>query len=163
MSITTIYRTIPSPIGTLLLAGDGERLGVLAMQDAPRPRAIDGCWRHDPTAFEAVEQQLDEYFAGTRTDFDFPLDMRGNEFQLRVWEELTRIPYGTTTSYGEVAKRVGKPDAARAVGLANGQNPVAVIVPCHRVIGANGKLVGYGGGLERKRLLLDLEAGVRQL
>jgi methylated-DNA-[protein]-cysteine S-methyltransferase len=159
----TVYRTIPSPIGTLLLAGDGETLELLDMQDAPHPRKIDPAWSQEPGAFEAVTGQLCEYFAGDRTDFDIPLHMRGNEFQLTVWDELTRIPYGTTTSYGEVARRIGKPDAARAVGLANGQNPVAVIVPCHRVIGANGKLVGYGGGLERKRLLLDLEAGVQRL
>jgi methylated-DNA-[protein]-cysteine S-methyltransferase len=159
----TVYRTIPSPIGTLLLAGDGDALEILDMQEASRPRKIDPAWTQEPHAFEAVTAQLREYFAGDRTEFEIPLHMRGNDFQLTVWDELTRIPYGTTTSYGEVARRIGKPDAARAVGLANGQNPVAVIVPCHRVIGANGKLVGYGGGLERKRLLLDLEAGVQRL
>ncbi|HYM67200.1 MAG TPA: methylated-DNA--[protein]-cysteine S-methyltransferase, partial [Patescibacteria group bacterium] len=102
--------------------------------------------------------QLGEYFAGRRTDFDVPLEMEGTPFQLRVWEALREIGYGETISYGELARRIGNPSASRAVGMANGCNPIAVIVPCHRVIGANGTLTGYGGGVERKRLLLDLEA-----
>jgi methylated-DNA-[protein]-cysteine S-methyltransferase len=158
-----MYTTVKSPIGKLLLVGDGESLQGLYMQDAPRPRKIDPSWEHSAEPFADVEAQLDEYFTGRRSEFDVRLALHGNPFQLRVWDELRRIPCGTTTSYGELARRIGNPEGARAVGLANGQNPVSVIVPCHRVIGADGKLVGYGGGLERKRLLLELEAGVMQL
>jgi methylated-DNA-[protein]-cysteine S-methyltransferase len=161
--MTTLYTTIPSPLGELLLVGDGAHLFGLYMQDAPRPRAIDPDWERRDDAFEEVARQLDQYFGGTRNEFDLSLAPRGNEFQLDVWNALTEIPYGTTASYGEIARRIGRPDAARAVGLANGQNPISVIVPCHRVIGADGKLVGYGGGLERKRLLLELEGGVLSL
>ncbi len=107
--------------------------------------------------------QLQEYFAGERTTFEVPLLMKGAEFERQVWQALRGIPYGQTVSYGEIARRVGQPSAARAVGLANGRNPIAVIVPCHRVIGADGTLTGYGGGLERKRLLLDLENGQTSL
>ncbi len=107
--------------------------------------------------------QLDEYFAGARTAFDLPLRASGTEFQLRVWGALREIPYGETSTYGQLATRIGHDGAARAVGVANGQNPIAVIVPCHRVIGADGTLTGFGGGLERKRLLLDLEAGALRL
>jgi methylated-DNA-[protein]-cysteine S-methyltransferase len=154
------YTTIDSPIGTLLLTStaDGE-LSRLYMQDAPRPFTIPADWRRDDTRSTAAIEQLGEYFAGERTDFTLPLAPRGNAFELRVWEALREIPYGETVSYGEIARRIGSPTAARAVGLANGRNPIAVIVPCHRVIGANGSLTGYGGGLERKRYLLDLEAG----
>jgi len=157
---TLLYTTIDSPIGKLLLLGDGRALHALHMLDAPRPRQIDPSWERSDEPFDEVKRQLREYFAADRTEFDLPLELRGNDFQLEVWHALTEIPYGTTTSYGEIARRIGRPDAPRAVGLANGQNPIAVIVPCHRVIGASGKLVGYGGGLERKRLLLELEAGV---
>jgi methylated-DNA-[protein]-cysteine S-methyltransferase len=120
-------------------------------------------WQAAEEPFEEVRIQLAEYFAGRRTAFGLPLAMAGSPFQRRVWRALQEIPYGETTSYGEIARRVGVPSAPRAVGVANGQNPVAVIVPCHRVIGADGSLTGYGGGLERKRRLLDLEAGVLSL
>jgi methylated-DNA-[protein]-cysteine S-methyltransferase len=110
-----------------------------------------------------VRDQLGEYFAGERTDFDLRLAASGNAFERRVWRALEEIPYGETVSYGEVARRIGRPDGARAVGLANGRNPISIVVPCHRVIGANGSLTGYGGGIERKRFLLDLEAGVGAL
>jgi methylated-DNA-[protein]-cysteine S-methyltransferase len=116
-------------------------------------------WARDDNAFPEARQQLAQYFAGERTSFDLKLHMDGTAFQRTVWRALTEIPYGETISYGELARRIGRPDRARAVGTANGQNPIAVIVPCHRVIGADGKLVGYGGGLENKRLLLDLEQG----
>jgi methylated-DNA-[protein]-cysteine S-methyltransferase len=158
-----LYTTTDSPIGELLLAGDGQALHHLSMQHGRRPLKLDPSWQRDDAAFESVIAQLSEYFDGERRAFDLELNMTGNPFELRVWEELERIPYGETTSYGDIAKRIGSPDAARAVGLANGRNPVAVIVPCHRVIGANGSLTGYGGGLERKRLLLDLEAGILPL
>jgi methylated-DNA-[protein]-cysteine S-methyltransferase len=158
-----IYTTIDSPIGELLLVGDGERLHRLSMQGGRRPTPINPSWERRDDAFAEVRSQLAEYFDGRRRDFDVPLGLAGNEFELRVWEALCRIPYGETVSYGEIAREIGAPSAARAVGLANGRNPVAVIVPCHRVIGADGGLTGYGGGLERKRLLLDLESGVLPL
>jgi methylated-DNA-[protein]-cysteine S-methyltransferase len=122
------------------------------------PRSVPAGARHEPEAFGDVEAQLDAYFAGELTEFDVPLAPAGSGFQLAVWAALTRIPYGETASYGEVAAEVGRPDAVRAVGSTNGRNPIAVIIPCHRVIGADGTLVGYGGGLPRKRLLLELEA-----
>jgi methylated-DNA-[protein]-cysteine S-methyltransferase len=169
------YTTVESPIGELLLVGeregegDGEGEGdrvalhALHMQDAARPRAIDAAWERHDDGFAAIVAQLTEYFDGGRSRFDIRLALHGNPFQLRVWEALCEIPFGETTSYGALARRIGHPDAARAVGVANGQNPVAVIVPCHRVIGADGSLVGYGGGLERKRPLLELERGVMRL
>jgi methylated-DNA-[protein]-cysteine S-methyltransferase len=108
-----------------------------------------------------VREQLAEYFAGERREFDVPMQLAGTAFQRRVWEELVRIPYGTTITYAELARRVGRPTAVRAVGAANGRNPISILVPCHRVIGADGKLTGYGGGVERKQWLLELERGPR--
>ncbi len=160
----TYYALHPSPIGELLLAGEGRRLEVLSMQDGNRPFEIDPTWVHDPEALAPAIEQLDEYFAGERTEFDLELDARGSEFQHRVWNALTEIPYGETTSYGAISKQLELgAHGARAVGLANGSNPIAVVVPCHRVIGADGSLVGYGGGLPNKRLLLDLESRVAGL
>jgi methylated-DNA-[protein]-cysteine S-methyltransferase len=158
-----IFTTLDSPIGELLLAGDGGALHPLSMQHGRRPLTINPTWQRDDNAFAEVIDQLTAYFNGERQSFDVELSLDGNPFEKRVWDELLTIPYGETASYGQIAKRVGAPDAARAVGLANGRNPVAVIVPCHRVIGADGSLTGYGGGLERKRLLLDLESGVLPL
>jgi methylated-DNA-[protein]-cysteine S-methyltransferase len=158
-----IYTIIDSPIDELLLVGDGESLSRLHMLGSRKRVEINPAWKRDDYAFGEVRDQLGEYFAGSRRQFDLQLSMVGNAFELRVWEELQTIPYGETASYGEIAQRIGNPGAPRAVGLANGRNPIAVIVPCHRVIGANGSLTGYGGGLERKRLLLDLEAGVLPL
>ncbi len=160
---TMIYTTIQSPIGELLLAGDGDTLRHLDMRGGRRPLRIEPEWERRDDAFAGIRTQLDEYFAGSRRSFDAPLDLRGNSFQLRVWSALCEIPYGETVSYGELAREIGEPGAARAVGSANGRNPVALIVPCHRVIGSDGTLTGYGGGLERKRFLLDLEAGVLSL
>jgi methylated-DNA-[protein]-cysteine S-methyltransferase len=154
---TTWCTTVDSPIGELLLLSNGRALRGLFMQDGRHPMPRQPQWRHADEPFAAVKEQLAEYFAGERTEFDVPLHLDGSPFQLRVWRALCDIPFGTTTSYGEIARRVGKPSAARAVGLANGQNPIAVIVPCHRVIGADGSLTGYGGGLERKQILLALE------
>jgi methylated-DNA-[protein]-cysteine S-methyltransferase len=133
------------------------------MQAGRNPVPIQPRWQRDDDAFAETRRQLEEYFAGERTSFDLPLDMHGHEFERRVWAALRQIPYGETVSYGEIAERIGAPGAARAVGLANGRNPVAIIVPCHRVIGANGKLTGFGGGLPMKRALLDLEQGVAAL
>jgi methylated-DNA-[protein]-cysteine S-methyltransferase len=158
-----LYTTVDSPIGELLLVGDGASLHHLSMQGGRHPLRVDLTWTRDDRAFTDVARQLEEYFTGARHTFDVPLSLAGNPFEQRVWAELLAIPYGETASYGEIARRVGNPGAARAVGLANGRNPVAVIVPCHRVIGADRTLTGYGGGLERKRLLLDLESGVLPL
>jgi methylated-DNA-[protein]-cysteine S-methyltransferase len=155
----TVYTLVPSPIGELLLAGDGGALERLYMQSGPRPFAIPPSWREDAAPFADAVGQLREYFAGERRAFDLDLSPAGSAFQLRVWRALREIPYGETTSYGQLARSIGAPDAARAVGLANGRNPISVVVPCHRVIGADGSLTGFGGGLPNKRLLLDLEAG----
>jgi methylated-DNA-[protein]-cysteine S-methyltransferase len=154
-----IYTTVDSPIGELLLLGDGEILHGLYMQAGRKPIRIRPGWQRDDSAFPEVREQLAQYFAGERTSFDLPMHLEGSAFQRTVWHALAEIPYGQTISYVELARRIGRPDLARAVGTANGQNPIAVIVPCHRVIGSDGKLVGYGGGLENKRLLLDLEQG----
>lgn len=154
----TLYTQMDSPIGALLLFGDDHGLRGLYMGGRPH-----SSWLRDDATFAAARAQLDEYFAGERLDFNVKLDLRGSDFQRKVWDALLTIPYGETRSYGEIAKQIGRPDRARAVGAANGQNPVSIIVPCHRVIGADGSLTGYGGGLHRKRLLLDLEAGVQSL
>lgn len=158
-----IYTTVDSPLGELLLHGEGTTLNGLHMQDGLRPTRVQPSWVRDDDAFAGVKQQLTEYFAGERTSFAVDLHLDGGAFQRTVWHALTEIPYGQTISYGELARRIGRPDLARAVGTANGQNPIAAIVPCHRVIGANGKLVGYGGGLDNKRRLLELESGVLTL
>jgi methylated-DNA-[protein]-cysteine S-methyltransferase len=154
-----LYTTLASPIGELLLLGDGSSLRGLYMQEGRKPMALADGWEPAADAFADVSAQLAEYFAGERTSFDVTVAMDGTPFQGRVWRALRDIGYGETVSYGELARRVGSPAAARAVGLANGCNPISVIVPCHRVIGANGTLTGYGGGIERKRVLLELEAG----
>jgi methylated-DNA-[protein]-cysteine S-methyltransferase len=159
----TVHTTVASPIGRLLLTGEGDWLTGLWMQDAGRARVPGAGWREDPVAFGAVREQLEQYFAGERTAFDVPLRMAGTDFQRRVWSALREIPYGQTWSYGDLARHIGAPDAVRAVGAANGRNPISVIVPCHRVIGADGSLTGFGGGLERKRLLLELESPVQSL
>ena len=150
------WHSLDSPIGELLLLGDGRALTSLHMGAGERD-APDGA-RHDAAAFAEAEAQLHAYFGGELTEFDLPLAPSGTSFQLSVWAALRAIPYGQTASYGEIAQAVGKPDAFRAVGATNGRNPIPVIVPCHRVIGADGGLVGFGGGLPRKRLLLELEA-----
>lgn len=156
--MTTTYWTDVehTPIGRLRLTAndDGSLTGVFMETD---PREPEATWVRDDETFEQARQQLSEYFAGERKEFDLDLAPEGTPFQRKVWEALLTIPYGEVRSYGEVAGQIGKPGAARAVGLANGKNPIAVIVPCHRVIGASGSLTGYGGGLERKRTLLDLE------
>jgi len=152
----TCYRTIDSPIGPLTLAGDGGVLTNLRMVDQTyEPDRAD--WVLDDSAFPDAVDQLAAYFAGELKEFDLELEMSGTEFQRKVWGALRTIPYGETRSYGEIAEQIGSPNASRAVGLANGHNPIAVIVPCHRVIGANGGLTGFGGGIERKSALLELE------
>jgi methylated-DNA-[protein]-cysteine S-methyltransferase len=154
-----IFCYVESPIGRLTLTSDGEALTGLYMGTPAKRPAFGAEWAQNGTAgpLPMVVRQLQEYFAGKRRKFDLPLRMQGTAFQQRVWRELTEIPYGETWSYGQLAKRIGNPSASRAVGLANGRNPIAVIVPCHRVIGADGSLTGFGGGLPRKRWLLTHE------
>lgn len=160
--MATTHTIVDSPIGPLTLRARDGVLSGLHMQVAGHPPRGELGTRRD-SDFVAASRQLAECFAGERTDFDVPLHLDGTDFQRRVWHELTRIPHGETRSYLDIARRVGGADRVRAVGLANGRNPVAIIVPCHRVIGADGSLVGYGGGLDRKRFLLDLEAGATTL
>jgi methylated-DNA-[protein]-cysteine S-methyltransferase len=149
------WTTVPTPLGGLLLvAVDGA---LVKAHFAPFDEPDTAPTPHAPVLVEAA-RQLAEHFAGERTDFDLPLAPPGTAFQQRVWDELCRIPYGTTTTYGELAERLGDPRCVRAVGLANGRNPIAVVVPCHRVIGSDGKLRGYAGGIERKSRLLALES-----
>ena len=152
------YTHFDSPIGRLLLTTDGTALTGLYMEISRKASSTEG-WVEDGTVAPLAEtvRQLAEYFAGVRREFDLPLRLKGTAFQQRVWQELTEIPYGETWSYGQLAKRINKPSASRAVGLANGRNPISILVPCHRVIGANGSLTGYGGGLERKQWLLAHE------
>lgn len=152
------YATIDSPVGPLLLASDEAGLRCLSFVRDGRP-APAADWRLDPGALAPVVAELEAYFAGRLTRFTVPLAPRGTPFQLAVWRALCDIPYGETVSYGEIARRIGRPAAVRAVGLANGANPIAIIVPCHRVIGSNGTLTGYGGGLPTKQALLALEKG----
>ena len=149
---------LDSPIGELLVTRDDGGITGLDLPASRHPRRVSPEWVRDDTAFDDIRTQLREYFAGERQDFDLPLNAGGSRFQALVWDALIRIPYGETTSYGKVAVSIGHPDGPRAVGLANGQNPIPIIVPCHRVIGANGSLTGYGGGLDTKRWLLDHEA-----
>ena len=158
-----LYTSFDSPVGELVAVGDGHALHGLYMQEGRTAIAVRAGWEAADEPFAQVQEQLTEYFACKRTVFEVPLTMTGNPFQRRVWRALQEIPYGETISYGELARRIGVPSAFRAVGVANGQNPISVIVPCHSVIGADGSLTGYGGGLERKRLLLELEAGVLTL
>jgi methylated-DNA-[protein]-cysteine S-methyltransferase len=157
----TLITTVESPIGPLLLSASAGALTGLQMQNQRHFRSIpDGAVRDDAW-FADITSQLDAYFAGDLHEFDVELRLEGTDFQRRVWAQLASIPYGETISYGELAARVGNERASRAVGLANGRNPVSIIVPCHRVIGADGSLTGYGGGLERKTWLLDHEAASR--
>ena len=152
-----------TPVGRLLVAGAEDAIKYLAFDDrldVKRQQLPTDDWQEDPFPFREVARQLNAYFAGELQQFDVPLAGEGTEFQKKVWQQLCAVRYGETASYGEIAKAIGQPTASRAVGMANGRNPISVIVPCHRIIGSNGKLVGYGGGLRRKTTLLRLE-GVR--
>jgi methylated-DNA-[protein]-cysteine S-methyltransferase len=160
MSPTTCYIRTPSPFGLLLLVETGGALtaiGLPSERDGPVPRAS---WIETAEPFAEAVRQLDAYFAGTLRRFELPLAPTGTPFQLRVWRALREIPYGETVSYAELARRIGRPAAVRAVGAANGRNPLAIVIPCHRVIGSDGRLVGYGGGLPAKAALLALERRV---
>lgn len=151
------YRTMPSPVGQLTLAGVGSTLMHLRMTDQTHEPDRSGWEEAGGPAFADAVEQLEAYFARELTVFDLDLELAGTEFQRRVWAALRTIPYGETRSYGQIAGQIGAPGASRAVGLANGRNPIGIVVPCHRVIGASGGLTGYGGGLDRKRMLLALE------
>ena len=153
------YKFVESPVGALKLVASGKGLAAILWEnDSPRRVPLNGLVEDDrhPVLLKA-ERQLQEYFAGSRRAFDLPLDMRGTTFQKDVWEALLAIPYGETRSYGQLAKQLGRPSASRAVGAANGRNPISIVVPCHRVIGSSGKLTGFAGGLDVKARLLDME------
>ena len=150
--------TMRCPFGVLRLHAEGDELVAIDLPDHPGPAVLEGGERRTDVLVR-TKAQLAEYFAGDRRAFDLPLAPQGSGFQVQVWRALLRIPYGETCSYGDIARVVGRPSASRAVGAANGRNPIPIIVPCHRVIGSTGSLTGYGGGLERKRYLLDFEQG----
>ena len=151
------YRYLGTPIGDLLLAGDEDALHVVSFPEGSRRRDPDPDWIYSEQPFHEVCRQLDAYFAGTLREFALELAPAGTPFQLRVLDELRRIPYGETVSYSDIARRIGKPKAVRAVGAANARNPIPIVIPCHRVIGARGDLTGFGGGLATKEALLRLE------
>jgi methylated-DNA-[protein]-cysteine S-methyltransferase len=152
------YCYFETPIGELLLAGDKDALSMIGFPKGAMRRDPESDWIYNEDPFVTARQQLTEYFDGKRKEFDLPLRLDGTEFQVSVLEALQDIPYGETTSYGAIAKRIGRPKAMRAVGAANGRNPIPIIVPCHRVIGSSGDLTGFGGGLDTKEALLRLEA-----
>jgi len=151
------YTRFESPVGCLLLAGDSSALWRVSFASSKRSSPPLPEWKQNRAAFAEVIRQLQAYFRGELKEFDVPLAMEGTAFQLRVWNELRAIPYGETISYAQLAARIGNPKAVRAVGLANGSNPIPIIVPCHRVIGSDGSLTGFGGGLSTKKKLLELE------
>ena len=157
------YRIIPSPIGDLVAWGDGDKLAGLGFTDSSKATSVGTTSERDDAAFEDVVRQLRAYFDGELKSFDVELETRGTPFQRRVWDALQRIRYGSTTTYGRLATELGDPRAVRAVGLANGRNPISIIIPCHRVIGVGGGLTGYGGGLHRKQWLLAHERGEQVL
>ena len=155
------YTRIDSPVGKLLLAADPQGLRLVSFESSKRAAPVQSPWKEDNAPFAEVIRQLQAYFSGELKHFDLPLAPEGTEFQLRVWNSLRTIPYGETISYAQLAQKIGNPQAVRAVGLANGSNPIPIIVPCHRVIGSDGSLTGFGGGLANKQKLLALEG--RQL
>jgi methylated-DNA-[protein]-cysteine S-methyltransferase len=152
------YCYLDTPIGELLLAGEDGALSMIGFPKGSMRRDPESDWIYNEKPLSEARQQLQEYFAGERKAFDLPLQLKGTEFQVSVLEALQNIPYGETVSYGEIAKRIGKPKAMRAVGAANGRNPIPIVVPCHRVIGSSGDMTGFGGGIDTKEALLRLEA-----
>ena len=160
----TRYARFESPLGPVVAIAEDDGLTHIDFVGAKYERSIAPGWIEDPEApaLAACRAQLAEYFAGKRTGFDLPLAPRGSTFQQRVWDEIARVPYGETITYGELAKRAGAPGQARAAGAATGRNPLGVVVPCHRIVGADGSLTGYAGGLERKRGLLELEGAIQR-
>jgi methylated-DNA-[protein]-cysteine S-methyltransferase len=155
--MTVRYDELDTPVGPLLVAADDAGLRLIHFQLGRGRRAPEPAWRRDPAPFRDLGRQLAQYFGRTRRTFDLALAPEGTPFQLETWRALAAIPYGTTISYEELARRVGRPKAVRAVGAANGRNPLPIVVPCHRVIGKDGSLTGFGGGLPAKRALLELE------
>ncbi|VTR99098.1 methylated-DNA--[protein]-cysteine S-methyltransferase [Tuwongella immobilis] len=153
-----VYSILPSPVGNLWLLSNGMALTGLYFGKPSADIGDPTHWVQDDAWLAPVREQLSEYFAGHLREFDLPLEPDGTAFQKQVWSELSRIPYGETVSYADIAERIGRPSSSRAVGMANGRNPISIIVPCHRVIGRNGQLVGYGGGLDNKQWLLRHEA-----
>ena len=159
--MTTFHVSMPSPVGPLLLAADDDGLHLIEFHSPRHPMGRASEWHQGETDFlREARAQLDDYFEGRRREFDLPLAPRGTDFQRAVWRCLRDIPYGETISYAELARRVGKPSAVRAVGAANGRNPLPIVVPCHRVIGTDGSLTGFGGGLPTKQFLLELEGAI---
>ena len=155
--MSTCFTEIESPLGRLLLAANDGGLRHIIFSNGTQPARPDPAWREDAAPLTEAIRQLQAYFAGELENFNLPLTPGGTPFQMEVWHRLRDIPYGQTISYGELARRIGNPKASRAVGLANGSNPIPIVIPCHRVIGSNGKLTGYGGGLPIKEKLLALE------
>ncbi len=155
------YCYLESPLGKLLLAGTRSSLKLISFPEGSMRREPDPGWTHSEAPFESARKQLDEYFAGERREFELSLDPDGTDFQMSVLRALRNIPYGSTATYGEIASAVGRPKAARAVGAANGRNPLPIVIPCHRVIGSNGDLTGFGGGISAKKTLLKLEQDFR--
>jgi methylated-DNA-[protein]-cysteine S-methyltransferase len=158
--MNTRYRYLDTPVGSVWVAWCEEGLVSLGFEKQEKGARVDPDWKLDPDLRCAAIEQLTAYFAGELRAFDLPLVLRGTEFQMSVWRALADIPYGETTTYGELARRVGRPQASRAVGAANGQNKLAIVLPCHRVIGQSGKLTGFAGGLDRKAQLLEFERSV---
>jgi len=161
--MNTYYSFWRSPIGRVLMISDGQALTGLYLENQKYHPTLDERWiqNNDLEIFQSAEKQLTEYFAGKRTDFDLAFKFDGTDFQREVWNQLSKIPFGETISYLELAQRIGRPKAVRAVGQANGRNPISIMVPCHRVVGMNGSLTGYGGGLVRKEYLLKHEEQIR--
>lgn len=157
-TMPVFYTHLDTPLGPLLIVQEGAHLTAIHFPEGETIRAPDPGWQYAPEACAAATAQLDAYFAGTRRTFDLPLAPKGTPFQRTVWEALCRIPYGATISYAGLAHRIGRPAAVRAVGAANGRNPLPIVVPCHRVVGSDGSLTGYAGGLSFKQALLDLES-----
>lgn len=155
--MTTRYARFESPVGDLFLIAEGEKLVEILFE--PEEAEPEPDWREGGRLISRVQRQLGAYFSGRRQAFELPLAPRGTHFQRKVWRQLERIPYGATRTYAQLAKKVGKPTAFRAVGAANGQNPIPIVIPCHRVVGSDGALTGFGGGLEMKRFLLEHESG----
>ena len=155
---TTYYTTMISPVDEVLLVSDGDALIGLTMDEHRHCNGVEPSWTRDPGPFREVERQLRAYFAGELREFDLPIAPRGTDFQRAVWAGLRELRAGERISYRELARRIGRPSAVHAVGLANGRNPISIIVPCHRVLGAGGSLTGYGGGLGRKQWLLEHES-----
>lgn len=157
---STLYSFYQSPAGRIILTLEDGHLTGLWFEGEKHSSAIDPSWKQDESAFKSIHRQLDAYFAGKLTHFDIPLKVSGTPFQEQVWKALGEIPYGQTWSYAQLATHIGNPKAVRAVGTANGRNPLSIVVPCHRVIGADGSLIGYGGGLDKKAFLLQLEKAI---